>query len=56
MPATDFISLKYFLLLLKGVFLKDISFEIAIELIMPMFALGIVSLIFAAWMFQKKVT
>jgi ABC-2 type transport system permease protein len=55
-PATDFISLKYFLLLLKGVFLKDISFEIAIELILPMFALGIVSLILATWMFRKKVT
>lgn len=32
-PVTDLISLKYFLLLLKGVFLKDISLEIAIELI-----------------------
>jgi ABC-2 type transport system permease protein len=54
-PVTDVISLKYFLLLLKGVFLKDISFEIAIELIVPMFALGIISLLFASWMFRRKV-
>lgn len=54
-PVTDLISLKYFLLLLKGVFLKDISFEIAIELIAPMFALGVISLLFASWMFRKKV-
>ncbi len=54
-PLTDFISLKYFLLLLKGVFLKDISFDIAIELIIPMFALGIVSLFFASWMFRRKI-
>jgi ABC-2 type transport system permease protein len=54
-PVTDLISLKYFLLLLKGVFLKDISFEIAITLILPMFALGIISLLFALWMFRKKV-
>lgn len=55
-PLTDFISLKYFLHLLKGVFLKDISFEIAIELILPMLVLGIVSLLFASWMFRKKVS
>ncbi|WP_223890408.1 hypothetical protein [Sulfurovum sp. TSL6] len=54
-PVTDFISLKYFLLLLKGVFLKDISFDIAIELIVPMFTLGIIALLFASWMFRRKV-
>ena len=54
-PVTDFISLKYFLLLLKGVFLKDISFDIAISLIIPMFILGLVSLFFASWMFRRKI-
>jgi len=54
-PVTDFISLKYFLLLLKGVFLKDISFDIAITLIIPMFILGLVSLFFASWMFRRKI-
>ena len=48
------IFLKYFLILLKGVFLKDISFAMAISLIIPMLVLGFISLIFAAWMFRKK--
>jgi ABC-2 type transport system permease protein len=43
------------LILLKGVFLKDISFAMAISLIIPMLVLGFISLIFAAWMFRKKV-
>jgi ABC-2 type transport system permease protein len=54
-PFTDVISLKYFLILLKGVFLKDISFDMAISLIIPMLALGFISLIFASWMFRKKI-
>ncbi len=54
-PVTDIISLKYFLILLKGVFLKDISFDMAISLIVPMLALGFVSLFFASWMFKKKI-
>lgn len=54
-PATDFISLKYFLVLLKGVFLKDISLDIAIGLIIPMLLLGFISLLFASWMFRKKI-
>lgn len=54
-PLTDLVSLKYFLVLLKGVFLKDISFGIALKLIMPMFILGMASLLFASLMFRKKV-
>lgn len=54
-PVTDIISLKYFLILLKGVFLKDITFDMAISLIIPMLALGLISLIFASWMFRKKI-
>jgi ABC-2 type transport system permease protein len=54
-PLTDFVSLKYFLLLLKGVFLKNISFSIALGLIIPMLALGFVSLFFASWMFRKRI-
>lgn len=54
-PFTDIISLKYFLVLLKGVFLKDISFDMAISLIVPMLALGFISLFFASWMFRKKI-
>lgn len=54
-PFTDIVSLKYFLVLLKGVFLKDIGFNIALELILPMLGLGMLSLIGATWMFRKKV-
>ena len=54
-PVTDFVSLKYFLLLLKGVFLKDISFSIALDWIVPMLILGFFSLFFASWMFRKKI-
>ena len=54
-PVTDFVSLKYFLIILKGVFLKDIGFSTVIELIIPMFLLGLVSLLFASWMFRKKI-
>lgn len=55
-PLTNFVSLKYFLILLKGVFLKNISFSIALELIIPMFTLGFISLFFASWMFRKKIS
>lgn len=55
-PFTDIVSLKYFLVLLKGVFLKDIGFDIALELIIPMLILGFLSLSAATWMFRKKVT
>jgi len=54
-PATDFVSLKYFLILLKGVFLKDISFGFAFELIIPMLLLGFFTLVFASWMFRRKI-
>lgn len=55
-PLTDFVSLKYFLILLKGVFLKDISLEIALELIIPMLLLGFTSLFVASYMFRKKIS
>jgi ABC-2 type transport system permease protein len=54
-PVTDFVSLKYFLVLLKGVFLKDISWSVALELIVPMLLLGATSLSFASWLFRKRV-
>jgi len=54
-PLTDIVSLKYFLVLLKGVFLKDIGLDIALELILPMLLLGLISLGGATWMFRRKV-
>jgi ABC-2 type transport system permease protein len=53
-PVTDFIALKYFLIILKGTFLKDISFMVALELIIPMLILGFVSLVAAAYMFKAR--
>ncbi|RXK12142.1 hypothetical protein CP965_10205 [Halarcobacter mediterraneus] len=55
-PFTDFIALKYFLILIKGVYLKDISWDIAIWEIIPMLVIGFISLIIATWFFKKKVT
>ncbi|WP_373073148.1 ABC transporter permease [Sulfurimonas sp.] len=54
-PFTDIVSLKYFLILLKGVFLKDIGYDIALTLIIPMLILGFISLSAATLMFRKKV-
>ena len=53
-PITDLVSLKYFLILLKGVFLKDISFSVALDLVIPMLLLGFVTLFLASWMFRRK--
>ena len=53
-PVTDLVSLKYFLILLKGVFLKNISFSVALGLIIPMLLLGFVTLSLASWMFRRK--
>jgi len=55
-PFTDIIALKYFLILLKGLFLKDISWDIALLEITPMIVLGIITLTVATWFFKKKVT
>jgi ABC-2 type transport system permease protein len=55
-PFTDLIALKYFLILLKGIFLKDISWEIALWEILPMIILGVITLFIATWFFKKKVT
>ncbi|MDR2341845.1 MAG: ABC transporter permease [Campylobacteraceae bacterium] len=53
-PLSDFIPLKYYIILIKGVFLKDISFEIAIPLLVKMFLLGVFSLGTALILFKKR--
>jgi ABC-2 type transport system permease protein len=53
-PVSDFIPLKHYIILIKGVFLKDISFAIAIPLLIKMLSLGIVSLAAALILFKKK--
>lgn len=53
-PFTNFIPLKYYLVLIKGVFLKDISFGIAITQLLPMFLLGIISIVTTIFFFKKQ--
>ena len=54
-PVTDFIPLKSYLLLIKGVFLKDISFADAVPELVPMFLLGVMFLSGTLLFFKKKV-
>jgi ABC-2 type transport system permease protein len=53
-PFSSFIPLKYYLILIKGVFLKNISFNIAVTQLLPMFFLGIVAMLVAMYFFKKK--
>lgn len=53
-PVSHFIPLKYYLVLIKGVFLKDISFAMALPELIPMFLLGIVSMSVAMYFFRMK--
>lgn len=54
-PVTDFIPLKYYLILIKGVFLKDMSLEVALAELIPMFLLGIFFFLGAMLFFKKKI-
>ncbi|MDR3177507.1 MAG: ABC transporter permease [Campylobacteraceae bacterium] len=54
-PVSDLIPLKYYIVLIKGVFLKNISFAAAFPLLAKMFALGVVLLGAALILFKKKV-
>lgn len=53
-PLTALTPLKYYLILIKGVFLKDISWEIAWTLIVPMFFLGIVFMSITMIFFRRR--
>ncbi|MDH4945025.1 ABC transporter permease [Sulfurimonas sp. C5] len=52
-PVAEFLPLKYYLLLIKGVFLKDISWSDSVELLLPMIGLGIVFMGIAMMFFRK---
>jgi len=51
---TNFIPLKYYLELIKGIFLKDISFSIALSSLAPMFLFGAISLFITILFFNAK--
>ena len=53
-PLTALTPLKYYLVLIKGVFLKDISWGIAWTQIVPMFFLGIISMSIAMIFFRRR--
>ncbi len=54
-PFSYLIPLKYHLVLIKGVFLKDISLEFALTQMVPMFALGLIFLAVAMLFFKRKI-
>ena len=51
---SDIVSLKYFLVLIKGVFFKSISFEAAWGFIWPLFAIAAVTLSVSIRLFRSK--
>jgi len=53
-PVTAFIPLKYFLIIINGVFLKDISFTNIQNELLSMFALGVVFMTVAMFYFKSK--
>jgi ABC-2 type transport system permease protein len=53
-PFTNFIPLKYYLILIKDVFLKDIPWSDTPQLLLPMLGLGIVFLWVAMVFFRKR--
>lgn len=53
-PFTDVIPLKYYLVIIKGVFLKDIDFMTALPNLLAMFGLGVVFVGIAMIYFKKK--
>lgn len=46
--------MRYFLYIIKGVFLKDMSFESVAANTLPMFAIGIVGMTVAGWLFRQR--
>lgn len=54
-PVTNFIPLKYYLILIKGIFLKDMSFEAALPELLPMLLLGIIFLSGTVIFFKKRI-
>ena len=46
--------LRYFLVIIRGIFLKAMPFGVALENLLPLVALTVISLLFAGWFFKKK--
>jgi ABC-2 type transport system permease protein len=46
--------LRYFLVILRGVFLEGTPFELLLDQFWPLAAIGAVNLTFAAWLFRRR--
>ncbi|MDR2635271.1 MAG: ABC transporter permease [Campylobacteraceae bacterium] len=53
-PLSDLIPLKYYIIFIKGIFLRGMEFHTALPLLIKMFLLGIVSLGAAFILFKRK--
>ena len=53
-PITYLIPLKYYLVIARGLFLKDIPAHIVWENIWPMAVIGAVTLVTAGWFFRRR--
>lgn len=54
-PVAAINPLTHMLVIVRGVFLRDMSFALTLERIWPMAALAVVTISAAAWMFRRKV-
>jgi len=53
-PLTNILPVKHFFIIIKGLFLKDMSFSEVLWHSWPMVIIAIVTLSIAAWMFKKR--
>lgn len=52
--CTWIIPIRHFFVIIKGLFLKDISVNEVLDSMWPMLIIGIVTLLFAGWMFKRR--
>ncbi|TCL70160.1 ABC transporter permease [Rhizobium sp. BK251] len=53
-PVTLINPLRYFLVIVKGVFLKDVPVNEVVQQTIPLFAIAVVTLTTAAWLFRRR--
>jgi ABC-2 type transport system permease protein len=54
-PLAAINPLTHMLVIIRGVFLRDMPFWLVAERIWPMAAMAVVTITAAAWMFRRKV-
>ncbi len=53
-PFTNLLAIKHFFIIIKGIFLKDMSFSEVLWHTWPMVIIAIVTLFVASWMFKSR--